>query len=51
MHTGSPVGEVVHSLVVEEARNLEVGEVHSLEAGIVAVVDSYVAGPGRGRKT
>ena len=45
------MGVVVHSLAVEEARNLEVGEVHSLEAGIVAVVDSYVAGPDQGRRT
>ena len=51
MHTGSPAGVVVHSLVVEEARNLEVGEVHNLEAGIVAVMDSHVAAPGRGKRT
>ena len=37
--------------VEEEARNLEVGEVHSLEAGIVAVAGSYAAAPGRGRTT
>ena len=51
MHTGSPVGVVVHSLVVEEARNPEVGELRNLEAGIVAVVDSHVAAPGQGRRT
>ena len=45
------MGVVGRSLVVEEARNPEVGEVHNLEAGIVAVVDSYVAAPGRGRMT
>ncbi len=37
--------------LVEEARSLEVGEVHNLEAGIVVVVDSHVAAPDRGRKT
>ena len=45
------MGVVVHSLVIEEARKLEVGEVHTLEAGIVAVMDSHVAAPGRGRMT
>lgn len=42
---------VVRSPVEAEARTLEVGEVHSLEAGIVVVVDSYVAAPGRERRT
>ena len=42
---------VVRSLVEEGPRKLEVGEVHSLEAGIVAVVDSHVAALARGRKT
>ena len=42
---------VVRSLVEEGARSLEEGELHSLEAGIVAVVDSHVAAPGRGRRT
>lgn len=49
---------VVRNLV--EARSSEVGEarspavggeVHSLEAGIVVVVDSHVAAPDRGRRT
>ena len=53
---GMPVVVVVRSLVEEEARTLEVGEVHSPEAGIVVsivvvVVDSHVAGRGRGSKT
>lgn len=42
---------VVRSLVEEGARSLEEGGLHSLEAGIVAVVDSHVAAPGRGRRT
>lgn len=42
---------VVRSLVEEEPRKLEVGEVHNLEAGIVAVVDSHVAALAPGRKT
>ena len=37
-------------LVEEEARILEVGD-HSLGAGIVAVLYSHVAAPGRGRMT
>ena len=51
MHTGSLVGVVVRSPAVVEARKLEVGEVHNLEAGIVAVMDSHVAAPGQGRRT
>ena len=43
--------EVVHILEVEEAQSLVVGAGRSLEEGIVAVVDSYVAAPGRGRRT
>lgn len=42
---------VVRNLVEEEARTPEAGEVHSPEAGIVVVVDSHVAAPGRGRRT
>lgn len=42
---------VVRSLVEEDPRSPEVGEVHSLEAGIVAVVDSHVAGLGQGKRT
>ena len=42
---------VVRNLVEEEVRSPEVGEVHNLEAGIVVVVDSHVAAPGRGRRT
>ena len=45
------VEEGVHILEVEEAHSLVVGEDRSLEGGIVAVVDSYVAAPGRGRRT
>ena len=54
---GIPVEAVVRNLVgearslVEEARSLEVGEVHSLEAGIVVGVDSHVAAPDRGSRT
>lgn len=44
------VGEA-RNLVGEAVRSLEAGEDRSLEAGIVVVVDSHVAGPGRGRKT
>lgn len=53
----SPVVVVVarsleaRNLVGEEVGSLEAGEEHSLEAGIVVVVDSHVAGPGRGRRT
>lgn len=39
------------NLVGEEVGSLEAGEERSLEAGIVVVVDSHVAGPGRGRRT
>lgn len=46
-----PAVLVVRNLVEEETRTLEVGEVHSLEAGIVVVVDSHVAAPGRGSRT
>ena len=49
--TGSPAVGVGHNLVEEEVRSLEVGGDRSLEAGIVAVVDSHVAAPGRGRRT
>lgn len=42
---------VVRNLVEEETRTLVGGEVHSLEADIVVVVDTYVAAPGRGRRT
>ena len=42
---------VVHNLVEEEGGSLEVGEVHNLEAGIVAVVDSHVVVPDRGSRT
>lgn len=45
------VEEGVRILEVEEAHSLVVGEGRSLEGGIVAVVDSYVAAPGRGRRT
>ena len=44
----NPVGET-RSLVKEARKNFEVGEVRSLEAGIVVVVDSHVAAPGLGR--
>ena len=50
-YTDSPAVVVDRSLVEEEARNLEVGEVHSPEAGIAVVEDSHVAGPDRERKT
>ena len=50
-YTDSPAVVVDRSLVKEEARSLEVGEVHSPEAGIAVVEDSHVAGPGRERKT
>lgn len=46
-----PVVVMVRNLVEEEGRSLEVGEVHNLEAGIVAVVDSHVVAPGRGSRT
>ena len=42
---------VVRNLVEEEARSPEVGEVHNLEADIVAVMDSHVAALDRGRRT
>lgn len=42
---------VVRNLVEEKGGSLEVGEVHSLEAGIVAVVDSHVVAPGQGSRT
>ena len=45
-----PVVVVVRNLA-EEARTLGVGEVRSLEAGIVVVLYSHVAAPGRGKRT
>ena len=41
---------VVRNLVEEEARTLEVGEVHS-PVGIAVRVDSHAAAPDQGRRT
>ena len=45
------VEERVRIPEAEEAHSLVVGEGRSLEGGIVVVVDSHVAAPGRGRRT